>query len=83
MDLSDLTPIQRKMMGVLSDGSWHSVVELHRCLNDDMGSLTNVRAHLTAIRKVIRPLGEEIACVNMEGTTYYMHSRVLASPYSE
>jgi hypothetical protein len=74
------TPVQRRMMAVLADGLPHTSRELHACLEDDLGPLRNIAAHLTAIRKVLRPRGEDILTrLGANGTTY-LHVRLLPSP---
>jgi hypothetical protein len=52
---NQLTLTQQAMFDILSDGRFHSRWELHRCLPDDMGGIENIKAHLTAIRKVLEP----------------------------
>ena len=45
------SPVERRMMKLLSDQEEHSVQELHKCLNDDMGLLKNVYVHIAALRR--------------------------------
>lgn len=80
VNMEDLTPIQRKIVEVLSDGLPHHKEQLHECLNDDMGALSNVYAHITALRKILRPKGEDIVCVYDRRRGLYQHVRLLASP---
>jgi DNA-binding CsgD family transcriptional regulator len=56
------TPTQRKILAVLSDGLGHRPSELHQCLVDELGSPSNIRAHLAAIRKKLRATGQDIIC---------------------
>lgn len=67
----EFSPVERRMMQVLSDGKPHLDKELHGCLNDDMGATSNVRPHITSIRKKLRPRGQSISCHSFEGKTYY------------
>lgn len=60
--MPDWTPTQKRMLAVLADGKPHRRKELHACLCDEMGPLSNIRAHLTHIRKRLRPLGMDIVC---------------------
>lgn len=80
MNLDSLSPIQRKMLEVLSDGMPHTREELHACLWDEQGALSNIKAHITAIRAKLRPIGEDILCeVGYKLQFRYRHVRLLAS----
>jgi hypothetical protein len=68
---SRLSPVQLKMVEILSDGKLHEPNELHKCLRDEMGELSNISPHLGAIRKILRGLGEDVATVRLGGKTYY------------
>ena len=61
MTIDGLTPVQKKMLAVLADGKRHGRERLHKCLSDELGPLSNIRAHLTALRKRL-PEGQEIVC---------------------
>lgn len=76
----EFTPTQAKMLKVLSDGLPHPVSELQECLYDDRGIAHNVNAHLTAIRKLLRPRGEDIICQHINHSHRYRHVRLLHSP---
>jgi hypothetical protein len=77
-----LTPIQQKMVDLLSDGLCHTKEELHGCLYDDQGPLRNIAQHITMARKLLRPTGRDIIC-QREGKSksYYRLVRLTASPY--
>ena len=75
---SEFTPIQRAMLKVLSDGQAHTRKELHRCLSDRLGPLTNIAVHLVGIRKVLRPKGEDILCIIENGESKYSHVRIVS-----
>jgi hypothetical protein len=72
-----LSPIQRKMLGVFSDGMRHSKDELYRCLNDDLAKDTAVNCHISKMRKVLRVMGEEIVCEVFERQFWYRHVLLL------
>ena len=72
--------VQDKMLEVLSDGQEHEDKELHGCLADELGPMTNILAHLTAIRNKIHP-AHDVALVRHSGRTFYKIVRKLASPY--
>lgn len=72
------TPTERKILAVLADGMRHPRRELHDCLYDETGPLSNIRAHITQLRKTLRPRGEDIVCELFSGGIYYRHVRILA-----
>ncbi len=73
-----LTNVQKKIMDVLSDGMAHLDEELLLCLSDDLGTMANVRPHLTDLRKKLRPRGRDIVCERYNGgNTYYRQVRHL------
>lgn len=71
--------VQQRMLAVLADGKPHRAEELHACLMDEMGASRNIRAHLTAIRKQLRPKGEDIVCVFVDRKYQYRWVRLLQS----
>lgn len=58
----DLTPVERRMFELLSDGMDHTKEELHVCLSDDLARLVAVRQHLTNLRRKL-PDGVDIVCI--------------------
>ncbi len=72
------TPIQRRMLDVLSDGKWHTRHELFACLVDDLAGPTAVPAHVSMIRKKLDNQVEGIATMQLSGETYYQHVRKVA-----
>lgn len=56
------TPIQRRILRLLADGLPHSYGELRECLVDKTKEVSNIRAHLTALRKILRTRNEDIIC---------------------
>ena len=71
------TPTERAMLAVLSDGRPHPRGDLEACLPDALGSPANIHPHLTAIRKVLRPLGQDIICQVVNRRNYYRHIRIM------
>ncbi len=67
------------MMAVLEDGLPHYIPELHACLNDELGSLTNIRPHIFALRRRLEPHGLSINTQKNGAGTYYRLVRLLAS----
>lgn len=78
-----VTPTQKKMLEVLADGLPHADLELHACLPDDLGAMSNIRAHLAALRKALRPKGQDVSCERLGGRTYYKHVGLTTSPNSD
>jgi DNA-binding response OmpR family regulator len=56
----DLTPTERKILGLLADGADHVPREIHALLVDDLGPLANIRKHLSRLRKKLRPHDQDI-----------------------
>jgi hypothetical protein len=75
-----LTPTQRRMLAVLADGLSHSSQELHGCLSDDRQPVSHIHVHITGIRKLLRPRGEEVICQRLDGGTFYRWVRLSAPP---
>lgn len=73
------TPVERKMMRVLSDGLPHRPAELHACLNDDLAPVNAFRWHVSNLRKKLRPGGEDILCEIWNRTVHYRHVRLLVA----
>jgi DNA-binding CsgD family transcriptional regulator len=83
MDYTDFTPTQQAMLRILADGNPHTKQELHKCLNDELQSLTSVKVHVSNIRKVLRLTGQDIACEMVNRATYYRQVRLVGSSYRE
>jgi len=72
-----VTPTQRRMAALLADGKPHTRRELHALLWDEQGKLSNICEHLSRLRKIIRPQGEEIVCEIVHRKICYRHVRLL------
>lgn len=81
----NLTPTQLRILELLSDGRPHTRREMHACLDDDLAQPTAFERHLTGMRKILRPKGEDILCQRCRNgqDSYYVLVRLLASPYRE
>lgn len=73
--------VKGKMLAVLSDGMPHRREELHACLWDEDGDLSNIQIHISHLRKVLRPRGEDIVCEYVGMTFQYRHVKLLANAY--
>jgi hypothetical protein len=59
------------MYEILQDGRVHTIKELYTCLYDDLAPERNVHAHVTAIRKQLRPIGQDVLCNRPNGETVF------------
>jgi hypothetical protein len=75
------TITQEKMLKILSDGLPHQDRELHTCLYDGQGEVSNIQPHLTAIRTKIRRNGFDVMCVRQNGDTWYRMVPLMASAH--
>jgi len=75
------TKTQRAILDVLSDGGPHPREELRQCLDDELASLAAMRVHLSELRKLLRPQGQDIICELRHRKTHYRHVRLL-KPYA-
>lgn len=65
------TPVEQKMLKVLSDGRGHKTMELYNCLVDDLSPIRNVSVHVRNIRQKLRRVGEAIVAV--KPGTYWVY----------
>jgi len=79
--VTEFTPVQRRMLAVLSDGMPHRKHELYPCLNDDLADMKAITVHISAMRKILRPKGEDIVCEYNRYIYWYRHIRLLQSAY--
>ena len=70
--------VGERILQILSDGLPHDREELRRCV-DEMSSFHNLQNHLVALRKTLRPNGEDIVCELANRRIHYRHIRLLAS----
>lgn len=74
------TPVQLRMLSVLSDGMPHLRTELHKCLWDEQSHISAIRDPISRIRKKIRPLGQDIVCEYVDRQICYRHIVLLPVP---
>lgn len=77
-----LSPTQTRIIRVLSDGMPHPREELRQCI-DGMATIGNISNHLSAARKILRPMGEDIVCELLRGAICYRHVRLLRASWKE
>jgi len=83
MSMIGFTPTEQRMLAVLSDGMLHTRDELHACLNDEHGPVSNIRPHVHSLKTKLQPKGEDVICQYYRGGYYYRHVRILKSAYRE
>jgi DNA-binding response OmpR family regulator len=79
MASDSFTPIEGRVLEVLSDGLSHPRQELLDCLQDDQAARTALQMHVSRIRKKLRPQGQDIVCEVKGYGIYYRHVRLLYS----
>lgn len=77
---SRFTATEQRMLAVLSDGQRHRREELHACLWDNQGALSNIKMHLSNLRRKLRPKGQDIVTELYYGGIYIRQIRYLVSP---
>lgn len=79
----EYSPTERRMLAVLADGMPHSRKELHACLLDDMGALSNIQPHIKSLRPKLQRKGQFIVCELYNGSPHYRQVRLLINPNRE
>lgn len=67
-----LTPTERRMYELLSDGRPHSFKELFGCLDDELSGPCNLRVHVSRLRAKLKLGGEAVCSVSMGRTYWYV-----------
>lgn len=73
------TPVEYRMINLLSDGEPHHRNELRKCLYDDLGRDLNIRVMICKIRSKIRPTGLIITTTFPNHIPCYVLSRGINS----
>lgn len=71
------TPTQQRILNVLADGMPHLRIELLGCLHDELGDRTNLYPHLSRLRTLLRPQGQDIVCELQRRRVAYRWVRLL------
>jgi hypothetical protein len=74
------TPTQRRIIALLADGLPHTRREVFGCLDDDLAQLSAIKRHLSVIRTMLRPVGQDIICELHRRSICYRHVRLLTDP---
>lgn len=65
---------------MLSDGMPHYREQLRECVPDELASLYALKMHISRIRKVLRPRGQDIVCEIVRRQIHYRHVQLLTPP---
>jgi hypothetical protein len=74
------TPTEQSILAVLADGLPHPPDEIKAAIDEDnpsMVAITNLRNHISNIRKKLRPKGHTVVCEIHNRTVHYRHVRLL------
>lgn len=90
MIMLKFTPIQQKIINLLSDGRPHTKEELYVAMGmegltieEDLSNrqdhlkAVNLANHVSKIRKILQPYGQDIVCVSTGWSSRYQHVRML------
>jgi len=81
VSVADLTKTQKKILELLSDGDRHHKNDMIRDLgkqdSEDPGKL--LRVHITNLRKILNPIGQDIVCQRYNRSLYYRWVRLIGS----
>lgn len=76
----EFTKTQKAILEVLADGRPHHRSVLKDAIGDPLATYQNLNWHMTAIRRKLHPVGQDIVCVLLGKSIHYRHVRMLASP---
>jgi hypothetical protein len=71
------TPIQQRILTMLSDGLSHTAEELRGCLSDEFVDLAAVTQHIHHLRQKLKEKGQDILHRKRDGVSSYAHVRVV------
>ncbi len=70
------SPTQQRIVDLLSDGLLHSKEQIYGMLLT-ANSVNHIQMHISNIRKIIRPRGQDISCTLLGGNSFYQLVRLL------
>lgn len=78
------TPTQQKIIDLLADGRPHTKEEIYAaigyddlCLEDDPVKAINLRNHVSKLRKILEPVGQDVVCISTGWSCRYQQVRTL------
>lgn len=75
--MPQFTKVQSAILKVLADGNSHWREEFRNCLHDEDGDISNLKFHITNLRRKLEPVGQTIVCERRSKRTYYRWVRLL------
>lgn len=70
----ELTRKQQAIIDVLSDGKAHTYIDL--ISHADVANVPSLKAHVHQLRKILRPLKQDILCLNLGSQRQGMYQQV-------
>lgn len=70
------SPTQQRIVDLLSDGLLHSKEEIYGMLLT-ANSVNHIQMHISNLRKVMRPVGQDIRYILQNGVSFYQLVRCL------
>ncbi len=80
---SGYTPIEQRMINLLSDGIRHSYEEMFQCLDDELAGNTAVLFHITNLKNKLAKKGFGITSQRENKVTYYRMVRFIGKSSEE
>lgn len=74
--MTRFSPTQQRIVDLLADLMPHSNEEIYGMLLTAK-SVNHIQMHISNIRKIIRPIGQDIRCILERGNTFYQLVRCL------
>lgn len=71
------TPIQQRILALLSDGMPHDRWDVLKCIGDSLATLPTLHQHLYLLRLRLRMINQEILCERRQGRYMYRHVKLL------
>lgn len=72
------TPTQQRILAVLADGEAHTRSELLLCVDPEGFAVpVNLQNHISSIRKILRPAGQDIICEFAYRKFHYRQVRLI------
>lgn len=70
------SPTQQRIVDLLSDGLLHSKEEIYGMLLT-ANSVNHIQMHISNLRKIMRPVGQDIRYILENGSSYYQLVRCI------
>lgn len=74
----EFTPIQQRIIELLSDGMPHDRSEVLKCIGDPLADYANLYPHISYLRTKLVQKGEWIVYEAYRGSLMYRHVKLIA-----